>query len=120
MELYTWIDSAYAVHDNMWSHTRGAMSLGYGIIHCQSSKQKLDTKSSTEAELVGTSNYMPYNIWNIMFWHEQGYKFTRNLLLQTTKAQLKCYEMGEIHAQGIHAILMYVILLCMTKLRKAR
>ena len=66
-ELFTWIDSAYAVHMNMRGHTGGAISMGYGMLHGKSSKQKINTKSSTKAELVGTSEYMPYNIWIIMF-----------------------------------------------------
>ena len=31
--LYTWIDAAYAVHNNMRGHTGGAISTGCGIIH---------------------------------------------------------------------------------------
>ena len=53
-ELFTWIDAAYAVHNNMRSHTGGAISMGYGILHGKSSKQKINVKSSTESELVGT------------------------------------------------------------------
>ena len=55
--LQTWIDAAYAVHPNMRSHTGGCMSLGVGTLHAKSSKQKLNNKSSTEAELVGVSEY---------------------------------------------------------------
>ena len=32
-ELFTWIDAAYAVHNNMKTHTGGFISMGYGIIH---------------------------------------------------------------------------------------
>ena len=60
----TWIDAAYAVHPNMRSHTGGCMSMmGTGTLHARSSKKKLNTKSSTEAEVVGLSEYIPYNIW---------------------------------------------------------
>ena len=57
--VFTCNDALYAVHDNMRSHTGGAISMGYGIIHGKSSKQKLNVKSSTEAELVGMSEYIP-------------------------------------------------------------
>ena len=63
----TWIDIAYAVSADTKSQTGGAMSLGVGVLHCKSTKQKLNVKSSTEAELVGASDYMPYNIWLLMF-----------------------------------------------------
>ena len=48
--LFTWVDAAFVVHPNMRSQTGGAMSFGWGLIHGRSSKQKLNTKSSTEAE----------------------------------------------------------------------
>ena len=51
-----WIDASYGVHDNMRSHTGTTMSLGRGSIYSRSVKQKLNTKSSTEADLVGASD----------------------------------------------------------------
>ena len=41
--LQTWVDALYAVHMDMCSHTGATMSLGYGIIHHRSAKQKLNT-----------------------------------------------------------------------------
>lgn len=59
----TWVDASYAVHPDMKSHTGGVMSFGTGGLICKSSKQKLNTKSSTEAELVGASDYLPNLMW---------------------------------------------------------
>jgi hypothetical protein len=42
-----------AIHPDMRSHTGVAMSMGKGIIYGTSTRQKLNTKSSTEGELVG-------------------------------------------------------------------
>ena len=50
-------------HPNMKSHTGGAISFGKSVVHTKSSKQKINTKSLTEAELVGVSEYLPYHIW---------------------------------------------------------
>ena len=80
-ELYTWIDAAFAVHMDMRSHTGGLMSFGRGMIHCRSSKQKLNAKSSTEAEVVGVSEYIPFNLWLTMFLKEQGYGLSKNIVL---------------------------------------
>ena len=66
-ELYTWIDSAYSVHANMRGQTGGEISMGYGLLHGKSSKQKINVKSSTGSELVGVSEYLPYKIWFLMF-----------------------------------------------------
>ena len=65
--LYMWVDASYATHPNMRSHTGGAMSFGIGILHGKFPKQKLNTKSSTEAELVAVSDYIPYHTWMINF-----------------------------------------------------
>ena len=47
--------------------------MGYGIMHGKSPKQKINVKSSTDYELVGIGEYVPYNIWFIMFMGAQGY-----------------------------------------------
>jgi hypothetical protein len=76
--LKTWVDASYGVHPDMRSHTGGVLSLGRGVIMSKSSKQKLNTKSSTEAELVGASDYLPSTIWAKMFLGEQGYEIREN------------------------------------------
>ena len=60
--IFTWIDAAYAVNADMRSQTGGATSLVLRGLHAKCSKQKFNVKSSTEAQLVGASEYMPYNL----------------------------------------------------------
>ena len=48
-------------------HTEGNMSMGIGKLHNKSSKQKFNTKSSTESEYVGVSEYLPYDLWQVIF-----------------------------------------------------
>ena len=62
-----WIDASFAVHADMRSHTGGTMSLGRGAIYSASTRQKLNTKSSTEAELVGVDDMMPMVLWTRQF-----------------------------------------------------
>ena len=66
-DILTWIDEAYVVNPDMKSKTGGAMSLGLGVLHTKGNKQKLNVKSFTEAELAASSDYIPYNIWLLMF-----------------------------------------------------
>ena len=61
--MLAWIDVAYAVHSNMRSNTGGAMSMGLGVLHERSGKQKLNTKSFTETEVVGFSDYLSPSLW---------------------------------------------------------
>jgi hypothetical protein len=58
-----WVDASYGVHHDMRSHTGGTMSMGTGAAYSTSKKQKLNTKSSTEAELVGMDDVLPQALW---------------------------------------------------------
>eukprot|EP00957_Ditylum_brightwellii_P062855 4768631-Ditylum_brightwellii.AAC.1 len=40
--VYTWIDAAYVVHDNMCSHMGGAISMGYSLLTGKSAMEKLN------------------------------------------------------------------------------
>ena len=99
-DLYTWIDAAYAVHDNYRSQTGGCMSFGHGLVHHKSLIQKLNTKSSTEAELVGTSNYVPYNVWVRNFLSKQGYDINDNVLVQDNQSAIKMENNGRNSCSG--------------------
>ena len=65
----TWnIDPSFAVHPDMKSHTGACLTLGYGSLLSLSSKQKINTKSSTEAELLGVDDAITFHMshgWNI-------------------------------------------------------
>jgi hypothetical protein len=50
------------------------MSLGRGSIIGISKKQKINTRSSTEAELVGVDDVAPQMLWARYFMEEQGTK----------------------------------------------
>ena len=92
-KLMTWVDVSYATHDNMRSHTGWMMSFGVGALHTKSTKQKLNTKSSTEAELVGVSEYLPYHIWLLNFFKHQGYNVKKKLLFQDNESTI-CMEVN--------------------------
>ena len=64
----------------MRSQTGGYISLEWGIIHEKSILQKLNTKSSTESEVVGFSDYLPHNIQIKIFLQYQGYHIKNNVL----------------------------------------
>ena len=49
-------DAAFTVHENMKSHTGYTMTLGKGEVLSKPIKQKLNTKHSTEAELVAADD----------------------------------------------------------------
>ena len=57
-----------------------AMSLGKGSVYSVSRKQWINTKSSTEAELVEVDDGMPLVIWTQNFISAQGYKIDDNVV----------------------------------------
>jgi hypothetical protein len=58
------------------------MSFGQGMALSYSWKQKINTKSLTEAELVGVDNSLGYILWARYFMIEQGYDMDLSLLYQ--------------------------------------
>jgi hypothetical protein len=97
-KLRTWVDASYAVHPDMKSHTGGVISFGIGGLIGKSSKQKLNTKSSTEAELVGASDYLPHTLWVKMFLEAQGYKIAENYFEQDNESAMKLEKNGRMSA----------------------
>jgi hypothetical protein len=78
----------------MKSHTGGTMSFGRGAVLCKSLKQKLNTRSSTEAELDGASDYLPNTIWVKMFLSAQGYDVKENEFFQDNQSAMKIEKNG--------------------------
>ena len=64
------------------------------MIHCRSIKQKINAKSSTEVEIVGASDYLPFPIWTQYFLEEQGYKVDMNNLNQDNMSTIKFEKNG--------------------------
>ena len=92
--MYTFVDASYAVHDDMKSHTGGVITFGRGGIACKSAKQKLVTKSSTEAELVGASEYLPSTIWVQHFLEAQGFPLRHSYFEQDNQSAMRLERNG--------------------------
>ena len=62
-----YVDVSFAVHPDFKSHTGGTMTFGSGAVISDSKKQKLNTRSSTEAELVGVDDMLTKMLWTRLF-----------------------------------------------------
>ena len=91
-DLLTWVDAAYAVHPNMHSHTGGCMSFALGTLHARSTKQKLNTKSSTEAKIVGMSDYLPLTFGYVCSSKSKGIFSQRISYIKIIKVRLRWKE----------------------------
>ena len=68
----TWnIDASFTVHPDCKSHTAACLTLGHSSILSISEKQRINTKSSTEAELVGVDDALNFVIWLRHFFESQ-------------------------------------------------
>ena len=89
-----WIDASFAVHPDMKSHMGGNGSLGKGSFYTTSNRQKLNTKSSTEAELVGIDDLMPMILWSRYFLQAQGYKMGASKVYQDNQSTMLLAKNG--------------------------
>jgi hypothetical protein len=88
------VDAAFAVHDDFKSHTGATMTLGKGAITTASTKQKVNSRSSTEAELIGLDDYIAKIMWTRHFLDSQGYDVTDNIIYQDNKSTIQLAENG--------------------------
>ena len=96
MRVRAYIDAAYGVHtESGKSHTGCAIVLGdAGPVFCKSAKQKIVTKSSTEAELVGLSDSASQAIQLRNFVIGQGYELPAAELLQDNMSTMALLKRG--------------------------
>jgi hypothetical protein len=90
-----WVDGSYAVHPTLRSHTGGLLSLGKGSVQSISTKQKINTTSSTETELVAASDLMPHILWTNYFLNWQGYNVKDTILYQDNKSAILLEKNGK-------------------------
>jgi hypothetical protein len=82
------VDASFAVHPDFRSRTGGVMTFGNGALISLSRKQKLNTRSSTEAELVGADDAATMILWTKLFMEAQGYLIKNNILYQDNKSAI--------------------------------
>ena len=91
-----WVDASYGVHPDMKSHTGATMSMGRGCVYSMSRKQKLNTRSSTEAELVGVNDAMSMILWTRLFLQAQGYTVEDNIIYQDNQSAMLLEKNGKM------------------------
>ena len=92
--LKWYVDASFAVHPNLRGHSGGGLSLGRGFPIMNSTKQKLNTRSSTESEVVGADDFMPAICWTRYFMKAQGYEVHDNVLFQDNKSSILLEKNG--------------------------
>jgi len=76
------------VHPDYKSHTGAVMMIGKGTVMSASTKQKVNTASTTESELVAGYEVVTKALWSMLFMKEQGYE-RRAVLKRDNMSDLK-------------------------------
>ena len=83
-----WVDASHLTHKGCKGHTGTMLSLGEGAVLHVSRKHKLNTKSSTESELVGLNDAIQDILWARMIIEGQGYTVDNNIVYQDNKSTI--------------------------------
>ena len=68
MTMEDWyVDADFAVHLDIKIHNGGVLTMGKVVIQNNLMKQNLNTKSSTEVELVSPNDVLSKHLWTINF-----------------------------------------------------
>ena len=71
------------------------MTMGDGAIQASLMKQKLVTRSTCEAQLMGTDDTSTKILWTKLFLEAQGYDVRENILYQDNKSMILLLNNGK-------------------------
>eukprot|EP00957_Ditylum_brightwellii_P115423 8803185-Ditylum_brightwellii.AAC.1 len=80
----------------MNSHTGATMIPEKGSVYSMSTRQKINTKSSTETKLVGVNDALSMILWTCYFIEAQGYDVDRSIVIQDNKSAMLLETNGKV------------------------
>lgn len=86
-------DASYNLHKDSKGHSGFIIWYG-GAIFCRSTKQKMNTRSSTESEILAVYDNIPYLLELKIFLEEIGSKETHTSVYQDNQSTIKLIENG--------------------------
>jgi len=78
-DLIWFVDGSYATHEDMRGQNGAVLVTGDCAVLFRLNKQKLNTRSSTESELLAVDDALPMIQWTMSFMCEQGYDLETHL-----------------------------------------
>ena len=94
LSMFSFIDASYAVHHDMKSQTGVAITLGNGVTFAKSTTQQLNSKSSTEAELIALTDASGHVIWTREYLIGQGYPIGPATIYQDNMSTMALVKKG--------------------------
>ena len=93
-DVYGYADASYGVHHDLKSHNGNTATTGKGVFYSQSTKQKINTRSSTEAEFVSASDFVSRVISFREFMIAQGHYIKPVKVYQDNTSTIKLIKNG--------------------------
>ena len=90
-----YVNSSFAVHKDMRSHTGAIMTLGTGAIISDSTKQKVNARSSTESKMIAADDMISKILWTKRFLEAQGHQVKANIVYQDNSSAIKLEMNGK-------------------------
>ena len=95
MKIIKWyIDASYVVYEDFCSYSGLVTEFDLGSAISSSLKQKLNTRSSKEVELVRVDDFMAMILWNQNFLEVQGYGVFKQILYQDNNSAILLEKNG--------------------------
>jgi hypothetical protein len=97
LSIIRWyVDASHQTHKDCHGHTGAILTLRRGAVSSSSTKQKLNTKSSTETEMVGLFDKTSDILWTRNFLEAQGYTIAANYVYQDNMSTLSLGKNGHV------------------------
>ena len=88
IELKAYVDASFGTYVDMKSVTGMVLMIGNATVYVKSGKQKIVTRSSTEAELVGLSDALSQILWTREFLCNQGLQLGPAIVYQDNQSTM--------------------------------
>jgi len=96
--LNWYIDGSYAVHEYMKGLSGSVLMIGDNVVLSWSNKQKVNTRSSTEAELIAVDDTLPMVQWTKLFMKDQGYDL-ETVVKEDNKSTMLLMKNGRLSSE---------------------
>ena len=95
MSVVKWpIDASFVVHPDFRGHSGGCMTWGKGCPISVSTKQKLNSRSSTESKIIVVDDLIDKVLWTKLFLAAQGVNVSSNIIQQDKESTIKLENNG--------------------------
>ena len=94
MEIDAYIDAAFCAHMDGKSHTGVIVRIGGALVYAKSTKQKIVSRDSTEAETIGLSDHTDKVMWFHRFMKSQGHNPLPPIIYQDNKSTISLVTKG--------------------------